>query len=157
MLLRTGLTLSLRCSLKVLGLPPLICFLLALMPLFDRAYNPTGFHVCGIAEYPLGCLYETNPYPCERGDNARLLSMIRFAIIFLGNLTIVVSVSILIMHVISREQRMNTNHGDSANDLSTKATWQGIFYVAAFMFSWGPWCLWQVSLMQATLHSFTGR
>lgn len=144
-LLHTGLILSLHGSLKVLGLPPLICFLLALMPLFDRAYNPTGFHVCGVAEYPLGCLNESYPYVCERGDNARVLSMVRFAIIFIGYLTIVVSVSILIEHVISRERRMNTNRGDSANNLSIRATWQGIFYVAAFMFSWGPWCIWQVS------------
>ncbi|KAL3784427.1 LOW QUALITY PROTEIN: hypothetical protein ACHAW5_006533 [Stephanodiscus triporus] len=127
----------------VLVLPPLICFLLAILPLFDRAYNPTGFHVCGIAEYPLGCIHPLNPYSCERGINARVLSIFRFAFIFIGHLTIVVSVSILIHHIISRERRMKTNPGDIANNSSIKATWQGISYVAAFMFSWGPWYIWQ--------------
>lgn len=116
-----------------------------MLPLFDRAYNPTGFHVCGIAEYPLGCIHPLNPYSCERGKNARVLSIFRFAFIFIGNLTIVVSVSILIHHIISRERRMKTNPGDIANNSSIKATWQGISYVAAFMFSWGPWYIWQVS------------
>ena len=145
MLLQTCLILLLPGSLKVLGFPPLTCFLLALMPLFNRAYNPNGFNVCGIAEYPLGCLNDSYPYTCKRGENARFLSIIRFAFIFLGNLTIVASVSILILHVISRERRMNTNPGDNANNSSIKATWQGIFHVAAFIISWGPWCVWQVS------------
>jgi hypothetical protein len=127
----------------VLGLPPLICFLLASLPLFYQAYNPTGFHACGIAEYPLGCIHPKYPYLCDRGEKARELSIFRFACIFLGNLTIVVSVFILIQHVISRERRMTANPGHNANNLSNKATWQGIFYVAAFMFSWGPWYIWQ--------------
>lgn len=134
----------------MLGIPPLICFLLASLPIFYQAYNPTGFHACGIAEYPLGCIHPKYPYLCDRGEKARELSIFRFACIFLGNLTILVSVFILIQHVISRERRMNANPGDNANNLSNKATWQGIFYVAAFMFSWGPWYIWQVSESPAT-------
>ena len=53
---------------------------------------------------------------------------------------------ILVQHVRFREERMNRNSGDNTNNLSIKVYWQGIWYVAAFMFSWVPWYLWQVSL-----------
>jgi len=127
----------------VLGLPPIICFLLAIKPFFDRAYNYNNFLACDIAEYPLGCLSENSDYECTRGSNARELKIARFACVWLANFIIVVSVAVLIQHVVSTERRMNANSTESSNDLSIKTTWQGIFYVAAFMFSWVPWYIWQ--------------
>lgn len=124
----------------VLGLPPIICFFLAIKPLFDQSYNYTNFHVCGIAEHPLGCLSENQ---CTRGSNAREIKIARFACICLANITIVVSVCVLIQHVVSTERRMASDATGSSYGLSIKITWQGIWYVAAFFFSWGPWYVWQ--------------
>mmetsp|Transcript_39798 Transcript_39798/g.85809 ORF Transcript_39798/g.85809 Transcript_39798/m.85809 type:complete len:358 (-) Transcript_39798:605-1678(-) len=164
----------------ILGLPPIVCFLLACKPLLDKAYNYTGLHVCSIAEHPLGCLSEDHPeYECTRGSNAREIKITRFTCIFLCNVIIIVSVIVLIAHVVSRERRMarrGRGGGDTANavntaengahgidrqqqrcqqqqqhrrgrkgvcDVSARVTWQGIWYVAAFFFSWGPWGVWQ--------------
>lgn len=100
--------------------------------------------MCGIAEYPLGCLYEHDNNDCTRGSNAMELIVAHFACICLANLIIVASVSVLIHHVVSNERKMNANITESSNnDLSIKATWQGIFYVTMFMFCWGPWYIWQ--------------
>ena len=131
---------------QVLGLPPIICFFLAIQPLFDQAYNYSGIYACGIAEYPQGCLNEYDDKECTRGSNAMELIIAHFTCICFANVIIVASVSVLIHHVISNERRMNTNMtvDNSSNDLSSKATWQGIFYVSVFMFCWGPWYLWQV-------------
>jgi hypothetical protein len=131
----------------VLGLPPIICLLLAIQPLFDQAYNYSGIYVCGIAEYPQGCLYEHDHNDCSRGSNAMELIIAHFACICFANLIIVASVSVLIHHVISKERRMTTTsmteNSNNNNDLSMKATWQGIFYVTIFMLCWGPWYIWQ--------------
>ncbi|KAL7541328.1 hypothetical protein ACHAWF_006907 [Thalassiosira exigua] len=124
----------------ILGLPPIVCFMLAVKPLFDQAYNYTDFHSCGIAEHPLGCLNDNYDFGCSRGKNARELKIARFSITCLAFTIIVVSVCVLITHAISTERRA-TNIAVNYNSL--KVTWQGIFYVAAFIFSWGPWYLWQ--------------
>lgn len=128
--------------LQVLGLPPLVCLLLAIQPLFDQAFNYSGIYVCSIAEYPLGCLGEQD---CSRGSNAMELIIARFACICVANLIIVASVSVLISHVVSNERRMKANmtENPNSNDRSIKATWQGIFYVTIFMCCWGPWYIWQ--------------
>lgn len=123
----------------MLGAPPILCFLLAIKPLFNQAYNYTDFPVCGIAEHPLGCISDSSNDECTRGSHAREIKIARFALICLANTIIVVSVIVLIQHVIATERRMNVNSTQSSNDLSIKATRQGISYVAAFMFSWGPW------------------
>lgn len=123
----------------MLGLPPLLCFLIAIKPLFDKAYNYTDFYCCGIAEHPLGALHHGNDLICERGCNARALKIARFTIVFLANVIIVASMIVLIKHVVSREQRMNENAAQASNESSIKATWQGLFYSGAFIASWGPW------------------
>mmetsp|Transcript_23735 Transcript_23735/g.50810 ORF Transcript_23735/g.50810 Transcript_23735/m.50810 type:complete len:358 (-) Transcript_23735:782-1855(-) len=136
---------SRRSLLLILGLPPTICFLLACKPLFDKAYNYTDFYVCGIAEHPLGCLSENSNLECTRGSNAREIKITRFTCICLANTTIVVSVCVLIAHVISTERRMTSDSTNVTENTyrSMKVTWQGICYVAAFWFSWGPWYIWQ--------------
>jgi heme/copper-type cytochrome/quinol oxidase subunit 2 len=124
-------------------LPILISLFVAMIPLFYQAYNPNGFAICSIAELECTDSYTT----CERHrEEVWDLSYFRFTCICLGNLMIVVSVIILVQHVRFREERMNRNSGDNTNNLSIKVYWQGIWYVAAFMFSWVPWYLWQVSL-----------
>jgi hypothetical protein len=110
----------------ILGLPPLGCFLLAIMPLFDQAYNYTDFYSCSVAEYPLGCLNENYDYECTRGSKARELKMGRFACICLANVLIVGSVCFLITHVMQKERRMTTRTIENASELSNKVTWQGI-------------------------------
>jgi len=132
---------STRSLLLILGLPPIICFLLAAKPLFDQAYNYTDFHSCGVAEHPLGCLSPGSAYQCTRGSNARELKIARFACVFLANIVIVVSVCVLIHHVVSRERRMTSSPVEMS--ASTKVSWHGISFVAAFMFSWVPWYIWQ--------------
>ena len=118
--------------------------MLAIQPLFDQAYNYSGIYVCGIAEYPQGCLYEHDEHECTRGSNAMELVIAHFACICFANLIIVASVSVLIHHVVSNERRLNTNMTENTNNnLSIKATWQGIFYVTIFMICWGPWYIWQ--------------
>lgn len=129
-------------SSQLLGLPPIFCFLLASKPLFDQAYNYTAFIFCDIAEYPLGCLSDNSDDECTRGSKARELKMARFACICLANVTIVVAVCVLVKHVMHVERRMalsNPLDVDNSNELTAKVTWQGIWYVAAFFFSWGPW------------------
>lgn len=72
------------------------------------------------------------------------LVIAHFACICFANLIIVASVSVLIHHVVSNERRLNTNMTENTNNnLSIKATWQGIFYVTIFMICWGPWYIWQ--------------
>ncbi|KAL7539380.1 hypothetical protein ACHAXR_009245 [Thalassiosira sp. AJA248-18] len=129
---------------QILGLPPIICLLLAMKPLFDQAYNYTDFHVCSIAEYPLGCIFDDD-IDCIRGENAWFLKIARFACVCLANLTIVVSVCILIKHYLTKERRTTSHAMQNANEflLSNKATRQGIWYVVAFMFCWYPWYVWQ--------------
>ena len=127
----------------VLGLSPFLCFLLAVKPLFDQAYNYTNFHVCGIAEHPLGCLSDNYDSECTRGANARELKIARFSVIFLANIIIVVSVCVLVKHVISKERRMASDAGENTHGVKSKVTWQGIFYVTAFWLSYGPWMIWQ--------------
>ena len=134
-------TLYLLIIYQILWLPPIFCFLMALKPLFDNAYNYTDFHACGLAEWPLGGLHESYTddyrYECLRGCNVLEFKIIRFVLIGLANLIIVVSVVFLIHHVISTERRMNDDSaGTSNNESSINATWQGIFYIGAFMFSW---------------------
>jgi len=141
----------------ILGLPPALCLLLASKPLFAQAYNYTDFYVCGIAEYPLGCLHENYDYECTRGSSAWELKVARFTCICFANLVIVGSVCSLVQHIISTERRMNTNSIQSSNVSSNKATWQGISYVAAFMFSWFPWYIWQwirITTGMLTMSSF---
>ena len=76
-------------------------------------------------------------YECLRGCNVLEFKIIRFVLIGLANLIIVVSVVFLMHHVISTERRMNDDSaGTSNNESSINATWQGIFYIGAFMFSW---------------------
>ncbi|KAL9184612.1 hypothetical protein ACHAXT_012582 [Thalassiosira profunda] len=136
---------SKRSRWMILGLPPILCFLLACKPLFDKAYNYTDFHVCGIAEHPLGCLSDNYDSECERGESARELKIARFTCICLANLVIVVSVFVLVWHVMKSEKRMaDTNIlSEPSNDLTMKVVWQGIWYIAAFFFCWGPWYVWQ--------------
>ena len=134
-------------------LPILISLFVAMIPLFYQAYNPNGFAICSIAE--LECAQQQlvnvtlfDSYTtCERHrEEVWDLSYFRFTCICLGNLAIVVSVIILVQHVRSREERMSRNSGDNTNNLSIKVYWQGIWYVAAFMFSWVPWYIWKRSL-----------
>ena len=129
----------------ILGVPPIFCFLMALKPLFNNAYNYTDFHACGLSEYPPGGLAPDSlyPEPCERGCSARELKIARFFFVCMANLIIVVSVVILIQYVISTERTMNVNSTEASNESSIKATWQGIYYIGAFMFSWFPWYVWQ--------------
>lgn len=127
----------------ILGLPPVVCFMLASKPLFDQAYNYTGFHVCGIAEHPLGCLDEDDEIECTRGSNAREIKIARFACMCLSTFTIVASVCVLIIHVMSKERRMTCISRDNSNNTQSMKVSQGIWYIAAFFFSWGPWSIWQ--------------
>lgn len=115
------------------------------MPLFDQAYNFTDYHICNIDAYPNGCLSGKNELTCTRGSNAKNMKIIRFAFVFAANICIIVSVIILVLCVVRKERRMATNHTKNARILthSTKKTWQGIWYVAAFMIVWVPWYIWQ--------------
>lgn len=131
-------------TLSVLALPAITCLLLAIMPLFDQAYNFTDFHACGIAEYPLGCLSENYDYDCSRGRGAKGIKIARFVIISVASLVIIGSICVLVMHAVSTERRRRKSNARARiNLLSMKSTRQGILYVAAFLFSWGPWYLWQ--------------
>jgi len=121
---------SKRKTLLVLVLPVIVCFLLAMKPLFDQAYNYTDFHACGIAEYPLGCLSDVYDSPCSRGKHAKEIKIARFAIISLATCIIFGSICVLIMHAVSTERRMRSNTRASVNLLSLKSTWQGIWYAS---------------------------
>jgi len=126
-----------------MGVPPIFCFILACKPLFDQAYNHSDFLVCSIAEHPLGCLSESYDGECARGSNAKELKIVRFSFVCLAFFIIVTSVGVLIRHVMAVERRMNLNSAEASNDLSTKVTWHGIFYVLSFAISWGPFYIWQ--------------
>lgn len=128
----------------IMGVPPIFCFILACKPLFDQAYNHSDFLVCSIAEHPLGCLSESYDGECARGSNAKELKIVRFSFVCLAFFIIVTSVGVLIRHVMAVERRMNLNSAEASNDLSTKVTWHGIFYVLSFAISWGPFYIWQV-------------
>eukprot|EP00970_Alexandrium_tamarense_P015017 scaffold4595_cov191-Alexandrium_tamarense.AAC.1 len=131
----------------ILGIPPLICFCLAIMPLFNDAYNITELHICSIAEYPIGCLADNDPSDCTRGTKARKMWVSRFAFVCVTNAVIIVSVLLLIKSVLSREKRRNqhTRRNNTENDTeqSTKVKWQGIWYILAFQVSCIPWYVWQ--------------
>jgi hypothetical protein len=132
----------------VLGISPAICFLLALVPLFNNAYNYTEFHICGIAEYPIGCVSDLTPNSCERGENAREMWVTRFFIVCWANVFIIVSVVILTRSIFARENRMIKHRGattSSTDETSRKrkVIWQGIWYILAFEISWGAWYAFQ--------------
>lgn len=128
----------------ILGVSPAISFLLATAVLFDDAYNYTELHICGIAEYPMGCLSPHVPIECQRGEHARQFWVSRFCIMCWANFIIIVSVAILIRAILKRENRM-TVHEDDRNITarSRKAIWQGIWYILAFEVSWGAWFAFQ--------------
>ncbi len=135
---------SRRSQWLALGLPPLIMFFLALMPLFNQAYNYTDGHVCSIGPAPINCLTEAD-IVCARGEDSRKMKITRFSFVFTANVIIIVSVIILILSLAQKERRMKAKSADNRNRrvYSTQKTWQGIWYIAAFMISWGPWYVWQ--------------
>jgi len=135
---------SKRSQWLALGLPPLIMFVLALMPLFNQAYNYTDGHVCSIGPRPMSCLAEVD-IECTRGEDSRRMKITRFSFVFTANIIIVISVLILIHSLAQKERRMMAKGADNRNQrvYSTQKTWQGIWYIAAFMISWGPWYVWQ--------------
>lgn len=146
----------------ILGVSPTICFFLALAPLFDQAYNYTELHICGIAEYPMGCISDLTPFECERGENARQMWISRFFIVCLANLLIIISVVILIRSVLARENRMIRYEGSARrssvatdSSRSRKVMWQGIWYILAFEISWGAWYAFQFIRISADKHMNT--
>ena len=149
---------SFRSHLIVFGVSPVTCFLLALVPLFDKAYNYSEIHVCSIAEYPIGCLSEESSYSCERGEDARKLWISRFVIVCVANFLIIASVVILVRAVLVRENRMSRHGGatDDSTSRSRKVIWQGIWYILAFEISWGAWYLWQFLRISADQKMNTG-
>ena len=151
-----------RNLMMILGASPTVCFVLALAPLFDQAYNYTELHICGIAEYPMGCLSDLTPFDCERGENARQMWISRFFIVCWANLFIIISVVILIRAVLARENRMIQHEGYArrsslANDSSRSRNvmWQGIWYILAFEISWGAWYAFQFIRISADKHMNT--
>ena len=133
-----------RTLMIILGVSPAISLLLATSVLFDDAYNYSELHICGIAEYPIGCLSPRVPFECQRGDHARQFWVSRFFIMCWANFIIIISVVILIRAILKRENRM-TVHEEERNitDRSRKAIWQGIWYILAFEVSWGAWFAFQ--------------
>ena len=116
------------------------------MPLFNNAYNYTELNVCSIGEYPLGCLSsDVDDFECTRGSKARKMMIAFLIFVFTSNIIIVASVSILIIHIMSREGAENSVSTENGSDSSQSTkTWQGIWYIAAFMISWGPWYIWKL-------------
>lgn len=155
----------------ILGVPLLIPLFLSVMPLIFDGYNYTDANVCGVGEFPLGCLVIPEKFPngCSRGTTAMAMKYIQLSFILLINIIIDGSVVLMIYHAWSKDRKMNKNSkattaSDSATNaasvnedhtinqgrrkykhynLTVKFFWQGIWYVASFQTSWFPWYVWQ--------------
>jgi len=156
-----------RSTRLILALPPLIPLLLSIFPLINHGYNYTDMSVCGIGEFPLGCLVFPEDLPCTKGTSAMPMTYIQLGFILLINIIIVGSVGLMISHVMSKDRKMNkststnnlatTSNSNSLNDeyainhvgnnnssnKTSKFLWQGIWYVASFQIAWFPWYVWQ--------------
>ena len=155
----------------ILLLPPLIPLLLSIGPLFNNGYNYTDISICGIGEYPLGCLVVFEIFDkCTRGTRAIGMKYLQLSYILLINIIIVTSVVLMICYAKSKDRKMNrsssltnsvsiTNNNNSRSDdiyainvrngnsnnnaTSKKFLWQGLWYVACFTTAWFPWYVWQ--------------
>lgn len=154
----------------ILLLPPLIPLLLSIGPLFNDGYNYTDISICGIGEYPLGCLVVFEIFDeCTRGTRAIGMKYIQLSYILLINIIIVTSVVLMICYSKSKDRKMNRsssltnsvsitnnnnsrsddysingrNNGNNSDATSKKFLWQGLWYVACFTTAWFPWYVWQ--------------
>ena len=104
----------------ILGVPLLIPIILSVLPLVYNGYNYTDFGVCGVGEFPLGCLVidEVFPEGCTRaGTKAMPMKFIQLSFILLINLTIDLSVVLMIWRAWSKDRRMNqTSLSSNDND-----------------------------------------
>ena len=105
----------------IIGLPPLIPLFLAALPFTNNGYNYTDSSVCGVGEFPLGCVvvYEVFPDGCTRGTRAIPMKFIQLSFIMLINLIIVVSVVLMICHARSKDRKMNKNTTQTAISTAT--------------------------------------
>lgn len=113
----------------ILGAPLLIPLVLSVMPLTYDGYNYTDASVCGVGEFPLGCLAiedeEIFPDGCTRGMMAVAMKYIQLTFILMINLVIVLSVVIMIFHASLKDRRMNkssTTTSAAATNSATNAT-----------------------------------
>lgn len=151
----------------ILGLPLMIPIFLSVMPLIFSGYNYTDASVCGVGEFPLGCLVFEDVFPdgCNRGTKAMGMKYIQLSFILLINIIIDGSVVLMIYHAWSRDRRINrstnaatdnnatnsssieddnainhvTRKRNNSNNITAKFVWQGIWYVASFQTAWFPW------------------
>ena len=156
----------------ILTVPLLLPLFLSVMPLFNSGYNYTDASVCGVGEFPLGCLAVYELFDgCKRGTAAMPMKYIQLSFILMINIIIDVSVVLMIYHAWSKDRKINkstttttattTNseaNTNSAtddnsinrasrkhknNNLTRKFVWQGIWYVTSFQIAWFPWYVWQ--------------
>ena len=118
----------------------------AVVPLFGQNYNYNGGYSCFISGDPPGC--EFDPPTCNRGANARIMSLIAGVIPYVIAVLIIISAVLLLIHaVFVQEKRMDRyNRGTTgpSRKMTIETSWQGIFYIAAFVISWTPWFVFEI-------------
>lgn len=93
----------------ILGLPLSIPLFLSVMPLIFDGYNYTDANVCGVGEFPLGCLVIPDQFPdgCTRGTTAIGMKYIQLSFILMINIIIDGSVVLMIYHAFRKDRKMN--------------------------------------------------
>ena len=126
-------------------IPIVFAIVFAVIPLFGQNYNYNGGYSCFISGDPPGC--EFDPHTCNRGANARIMTIVTGIIPFYISLfIIVVAVTLLIHAVFVQEKRMDRyNRGtERSRKMTMESCWQGIFYIGSFLVSWTPWFVFSI-------------
>lgn len=127
-------------------IPIVFAIAFAVIPLFGQNYNYNGGYSCFISGDPPGC--ELDPPTCNRGANARIMTIVTGLIPYYISLFIIVVAVILLIHaVFVQEKRMDRyNRGaPPSRKMTMESCWQGIFYIGSFLVSWTPWFIFATS------------
>ena len=112
-------------------------FAIALIPLFDKGYNPVPY-VCWIQSYPIDC-DTSDEYECLRGDNAKFLRTVFMTVPFVIILVvIVVSMTLLYLSVKKQESSVSQYRSYRASNRSRKVFTKAVWFIGSYIFMWIP-------------------